>query len=73
MSSGCGILIAGRCPSSARQLPILAALYARVPTLFTNHNTGYGGKRQYIFSNFRAFACDLEKVEVSRGNGAVVL
>ena len=24
----------GQCPSSARQLPILAALYARSPTLF---------------------------------------
>ncbi len=34
MGSGCEILIAAWLPSSARQLPILAALYARVSTLF---------------------------------------
>ena len=33
MGSGCETSIAGRSPSSARQLPILAALYAKVPTL----------------------------------------
>ena len=33
MGSGCEILIAAKMPSSARQLPILAALYAKVPTL----------------------------------------
>lgn len=34
MGSGCEILIAGLLPSSARQLPILAALHARASTLF---------------------------------------
>ena len=34
MGSGCEILIAAKMPSSARQLPILAALYARASTLF---------------------------------------
>ena len=34
MGSGCEILIAAWLPSSARQLPILAALYARASTLF---------------------------------------
>ncbi len=34
MGSGCGDLIADKRPSSARQLPILAALHARFPTLF---------------------------------------
>ena len=34
MGSGCGIPHRGQCPSSARQLPILAALHARSPTLF---------------------------------------
>ena len=34
MGSGCEILIAAKMPSSARQLPILAALYARTSTLF---------------------------------------
>ncbi len=34
MGSGCESLIAGKFPSSARQLPILAALHARVSTLF---------------------------------------
>ena len=34
MGSGCEILIAAKLPSSARQLPILAALYARASTLF---------------------------------------
>ena len=34
MGSGCEILIAANLPSSARQLPILAALYARASTLF---------------------------------------
>jgi hypothetical protein len=34
MGSGCGNLIADGSPSSARQLPILAALHARFPTLF---------------------------------------
>ena len=34
MGSGCEILIAAKMPSSARQLPILAALHARVSTLF---------------------------------------
>lgn len=34
MGSGCESLIAGNIPSSARQLPILAALYARFSTLF---------------------------------------
>ena len=34
MGSGCEILIAANLPSSARQLPILAALHARASTLF---------------------------------------
>lgn len=34
MGSGCEILIAAKLPSSARQLPILAALHARASTLF---------------------------------------
>lgn len=34
MGSGCEILIAAKMPSSARQLPILAALHARASTLF---------------------------------------
>ncbi len=34
MGSGCGYLIADISPSSATQLPILAALHARFPTLF---------------------------------------
>ena len=34
MGSGCENLIAGAFPSSARQLPILAALHARLSTLF---------------------------------------
>ena len=34
MGSGCEIPIAAKLPSSARQLPILAALYARASTLF---------------------------------------
>ena len=34
MGSGCGLPIAGKCPSSATQLPILTALYAGNPTLF---------------------------------------
>ena len=34
MGSGCGSLIADKNPSSATQLPILAALHARSPTLF---------------------------------------
>ena len=34
MGSGCGIPHRGQSPSSARQLPILAALHARSPTLF---------------------------------------
>ena len=34
MGSGCESLIAAHLPSSARQLPILAALHARFSTLF---------------------------------------
>ncbi len=34
MGSGCGNFIAEMNPSSARQLPILAALHAKLPTLF---------------------------------------
>ncbi len=34
MGSGCESLIAAFLPSSARQLPILAALHARFSTLF---------------------------------------
>ena len=42
MGSGCEILIAAKLPSSARQLPILAALHARASTLFGHiiHQTG---------------------------------
>ena len=36
MSSGCGRPHGGSTPSSARQLPILAALHARSPTLFAH-------------------------------------
>lgn len=34
MGSGCESPIAAKMPSSARQLPILAALHAELPTLF---------------------------------------
>ena len=42
MGSGCEILIAAKLPSSARQLPILAALHARASTLFGHiiHQSG---------------------------------
>ena len=42
MGSGCEILIAAKMPSSARQLPILAALHARASTLFGHiiHQSG---------------------------------
>ncbi len=36
MRSGCGYLIADKSPSSATQLPILAALHAGSPTLFAH-------------------------------------
>ncbi len=39
MGSGCGDLIADTGPSSATQLPILAALHARSPTLFEDYHT----------------------------------
>ena len=44
MGSGCKILIAAKMPSSARQLPILAALYARASTLF-GHIIHHGEKK----------------------------
>ena len=44
MGSGCEILIAAKLPSSARQLPILAALHARASTLF-GHIIHHGEKK----------------------------
>ena len=44
MGSGCEILIAANLPSSARQLPILAALHARASTLF-GHIIHHGEKK----------------------------
>lgn len=48
MGSGCEILIAGFLPSSARQLPILAALHARASTLF-GHIIHQGEKKVNTF------------------------
>ena len=48
MGSGCEILIAAWLPSSARQLPILAALYARASTLF-GHIIHHGKKKVNTF------------------------
>ena len=55
MGSGCEILIAAKMPSSARQLPILAALHARASTLFgpiIHHN---GEKVNSYFWNIDNF------------------
>ena len=48
MGSGCEILIAAKLPSSARQLPILAALHARASTLF-GHIIHHGEKKVNSF------------------------
>ena len=48
MGSGCEILIAAKLPSSARQLPILAALPARASTLF-GHIIHHGEKKVNTF------------------------
>ena len=48
MGSGCEILIAAKLPSSARQLPILAALHARASTLF-GHIIHHGKKKVNSF------------------------
>ena len=48
MGSGCEILIAAKMPSSARQLPILAALHARFSTLF-GHIIHQGEKKVNTF------------------------
>ncbi len=48
MGSGCEILIAANLPSSARQLPILAALHARASTLF-GHIIHHGKKKVNTF------------------------
>jgi hypothetical protein len=47
----------GQCPSSARQLPILAALYARSPTLFSCiiHETTPNVNIFFIF--WKSFIC----------------
>ena len=70
MGSGCEILIAAKLPSSARQLPILAALHARASTLFglIIHHEEKKVKRffmnQYVFiefwQTFCSFACHSE-------------
>jgi hypothetical protein len=51
MGSGCGPSIAEITPSSARQLPILAALYAEDPTLYISYSTPFLSicKYQYTF------------------------
>ena len=48
MGSGCEILIAAKMPSSARQLPILAALHARASTLF-GHIIHHGEQKVNTF------------------------
>ena len=48
MGSGCEILIAAKLPSSARQLPILAALHARASTLF-GHIIHHGEQKVNTF------------------------
>ena len=48
MGSGCEILIAAILPSSARQLPILAALHARASTLF-GHIIHHGEQKVNTF------------------------
>ena len=48
MGSGCEILIAAKLPSSARQLPILAALHARASTLF-GHIIHHGRRKVNTF------------------------
>ena len=48
--SGCGYPIADKRPSSAIQLPILAALHAGFPTLFADHYTRFGRKCKDKFS-----------------------
>ena len=48
MGSGCESLIAGKIPSSARQLPILAALHAKVSTLF-GHIIHHGEQKVNTF------------------------
>lgn len=53
MGSGCESLIAELLPSSARQLPILAALHARVPTLFGPIIHHRGGKVNTFFKKYR--------------------
>ena len=52
MGSGCGSPIADKSPSSARQLPIMAALHAREPTLYITQYTPTGDKSKYPFALF---------------------
>ena len=51
MVSGCGNPIAEKAPSSARQLPIMAALYAGNPTLFPTIIQDVGKKVNGFFPN----------------------
>ena len=58
MGSGCENLIADKHPSSARQLPILAALYARSSTLFDAYDTPSRPKSKSPIYIFRLICID---------------
>ena len=66
MGSGCEILIAANLPSSARQLPILAALHARASTLFGHIIHQSGEKVNSFLKNIDKF---LSKEKPSPGEG----
>ena len=69
MGSGCEILIAAKKPSSARQLPILAALYARVSTLF-GHIIHHG--KQKVNTFFENIGIFLSKESLPLGEGLFI-
>ena len=68
MGSGCEILIAAKLPSSARQLPILAALHARASTLF-GHIIHHGEKKVNTF--LKNIDKILSKARLPPGEGVV--
>ena len=68
MGSGCEILIAAKLPSSARQLPILAALHARASTLF-GHIIHHGEQKVNRFFKNIDKILSKESLPCAKGGG----